>query len=361
MGLALVGIVGLILSGCRDEIEQVEPQQSVAASEEPEPEPESEPAEEQSVSEAQAQVEASEEVQAEQAAEAQQAEPDEAAAQPQEQEREERAVSLPPPIKTFLPREAMETAEGIAIIRDSETPQYFGLDWSTDWGIRLVELDELSQGAGRDAIPAISGPLYWTLEEASEVYTDNVPLVQVSVNGDVRGFPLEILTWHEIVNDTIGGVPVAVTFCPLCNTAIAFESQIGEEVYKFGVSGLLRNSDLVMYDRKTESLWQQSSGRAIVGAMVGGAAQVRGGVGGDGRPVAGRLSGCVGDVARYRLGSSLWAESVSGLRQSRRGRPLHVFLRPRIDRSALAASGARGEHRGAVGRGDCLRLVGAGG
>ena len=270
VGLALVGVVGLILSGCRDEIEQAEPQQPVAASEEAEAEPQQQPSEEQNVPEAQdAQTQASGEAQAEPAGQAQQTEPDEAAAQAEEQEQERRAVSLPPPIKTFLPRDATETAEGIAIIRDSETPQYFGLDWSTDWGIRLVDLGELSQGAGRDAIPAISGPLYWTLEEASEVYTDNVPLVQVNVNGDVRGFPLEILTWHEIVNDTIGGVPVAVTFCPLCNTAIAFESQIGEEVYKFGVSGLLRNSDLVMYDRKTESLWQQSSGRAIVGAMVG--------------------------------------------------------------------------------------------
>lgn len=170
---------------------------------------------------------------------------------------------------TFLPRDATETAEGIPIIRDSERPRYFGLDWETLWGIRLVDLEEFSQGAARDAIPALSGPLYVTLEEASTYYSDDVPLVQVNVAGDVRGFPLEIMTWHEIVNDTIGGVPVVVTFCPLCNTAIAFESQIGEEVFKFGVSGLLRNSDLVMYDRNSESLWQQSSGRALVGAMVG--------------------------------------------------------------------------------------------
>ena len=186
-----------------------------------------------------------------------------------EQGQQQEAVSLPPGATTFLPLDATETAEGIPIIRDSERPQYFGLDWGTFWGIRLIDLGDLSQGAIRDAIPAISGPLYWTLEEASQVYTDNVPLVQVNINGDVRGFPLEILTWHEIVNDTIGGIPVTVTFCPLCNTAIAFESQIGDEVFKFGVSGLLRNSDLVMYDRNTESLWQQSSGRAIVGTMVG--------------------------------------------------------------------------------------------
>lgn len=189
--------------------------------------------------------------------------------QEQQQEQEEQEFSLPIGAVTYLPLDATETAEGIPIIRDGKRPKYFGLDWGTVWGLRLIDLDELSQGAGRDAIPAINGPRYWTLEEAVEVYTDNVPLVQVNLNGDVRGFPLEILTWHEIVNDTIGGVPVTVTFCPLCNTAIAFESQIGEDILVFGVSGLLRNSDLVMYDRKTESLWQQSSGRAIVGTMVG--------------------------------------------------------------------------------------------
>ena len=205
-----------------------------------------------------------------QASDASSSQSQEEASQVEEQQQAEQAqVTSLAEGSTYLPRDASETAEGIPIIRDAERPQYFGLDWGTEWGIRIVALDELSQGAARDAIPAISGPLYWSMDEASEVYTDNVPLVQVIVNGDVRGFPLEILTWHEIVNDTIGGVPVTVTFCPLCNTAIAFESQIGDEVYKFGVSGLLRNSDLVMYDRNTESLWQQSSGRAIVGTMVG--------------------------------------------------------------------------------------------
>ena len=197
---------------------------------------------------------------------AQQEQPEPQAQAQQERDSESVRVIEGP---TFLPQDATETPEGIPIIRDSQRPQYFGLDWGTVWGIRIIDLDELSQGAGRDAIPAINSPRYWTIEEAAVIYTDNVPMVQVRVGDDVRGFPLEILTWHEIVNDTIGGKPVTVTFCPLCNTAIAFESQIGEETFVFGVSGLLRNSDLVMYDRNTESLWQQSSGRAIVGTMVG--------------------------------------------------------------------------------------------
>ncbi len=261
--LGTVGVAGavaaltlLILSGCVDEIGERSPRESAEQVEEPEPEQTAQPEPEQASAPA-----VDEQAQA-QSAPVQQA-------QTAQDAEEARGVRLPPPVVTFLPRDAVETAEGLPIIRDAQTPEYFGLDWRTDWGIRLVDLSEFARGAGRDAIPALSGPLYWTLAEASAVYADNMPLVQVNVNGDVRGFPLEILTWHEIVNDVIGGVPVAVTFCPLCNTAIAFESQIGEVVYKFGVSGLLRNSDLVMYDRNTESLWQQSSGRAIVGVMVG--------------------------------------------------------------------------------------------
>ena len=280
----------LLMTACSDETEQSEDQRSAAATEQQGEQAlqsadrtgaEQSSAEEQPAQAEQRDGESAEPSVATQAQQAhqtqqtqpeveeQQAEQESTTGQTQQQAQEEQEFSLPIGAVTYLPLDATETEEGIPIIRDGKRPKYFGLDWGTVWGIRLIDLDELSQGAGRDAIPAISGPLYWTLEEASQVYTDNVPLVQVNLNGDVRGFPLEILTWHEIVNDTIGGVPVTVTFCPLCNTAIAFESQIGEDILVFGVSGLLRNSDLVMYDRKTESLWQQSSGRAIVGTMVG--------------------------------------------------------------------------------------------
>lgn len=275
----LIGVSALILAACGDESEEPVGQQSVAATEAQEQEAR-QPAEAEPPSEAAQQLEQqaaqsegeAEEAQLQESAQSEQVEQvqaEESGAQQAQEQQEEEVVQRVPTTPTFLPRDATETPDGIPIIRDFERPKYFGLDWGTEWGLRIVDLDNISQGAGRDAIPAISGPLYWTLEEASAVYTDNVPLVQVNVNGDVRGFPLEILTWHEIVNDTIGGVPITVTFCPLCNTAIAFESQIGDVVLRFGVSGLLRNSDLIMYDRNTESLWQQSSGRAIVGTMVG--------------------------------------------------------------------------------------------
>ena len=85
----------------------------------------------------------------------------------------------------------------------------------------------------------------------------------------MRAYPVRILIWHEIANDTLGGVPIAVTFCPLCNSALVFERRVNRQVLDFGTTGKLRNSDLVMYDRQTESWWQQFTGQAIIGEMMG--------------------------------------------------------------------------------------------
>ena len=97
-------------------------------------------------------------------------------------------------------------------------------------------MDDLRIGAPRDAIPAIFGPLYLTIDEANDVYEPEIPVVQVRLGDDARAFPLGILIWHEIVNDTINGQPVAITFCPLCNTAIAFHRQLGAQTLDFAVS-----------------------------------------------------------------------------------------------------------------------------
>ena len=91
----------------------------------------------------------------------------------------------------------------------------------------------------------------------------------VRINGDAKAYPLQILIWHEIVNDEVGGVPVTITFCPLCNTALAFDRRHNGQVLDFGTTGWLRHSDLVMYDRQTETWWQQATGEAIVGEMAG--------------------------------------------------------------------------------------------
>lgn len=94
-------------------------------------------------------------------------------------------------------------------------------------------------------------------------------MVTLEINGDSKAYPVAILMWHEIVNDEVGGVPVTVTFCPLCNIAIVFDRRIGDVVYDFGTSGNLRKSDLVIWDRQTESWWQQITGEAIVGELTG--------------------------------------------------------------------------------------------
>lgn len=87
--------------------------------------------------------------------------------------------------------------------------------------------------------------------------------------GRARSYPIQILIWHEIVNDTIGGEPIAVTYCPLCNSAIGYRRRLGDRVLEFGVSGKLYKSDLVMYDRQTESIWPQFAGEAVAGKLTG--------------------------------------------------------------------------------------------
>ena len=170
----------------------------------------------------------------------------------------------------FLPLEATVTEFGDPVLRGLGAPLHFGRGWLTNFNISLVDFDEIfSGGVPRDGIPALRDPRFISVDEADSLYSANVPVVRFVVNDDVRGYPLEILTWHEVVNDIVGGVPVAVTFCPLCNTAIAFDRTLGDVTFEFGVSGVLRNSDLIMFDRETESLWQQIGGDAIVGNMVG--------------------------------------------------------------------------------------------
>jgi hypothetical protein len=142
--------------------------------------------------------------------------------------------------------------------------------WNTDWSKHIIDYGEIqSGGPPRDGIPSIDEPKFISPDEAAQWLADNEPVVALEINGDARAYPLQILTWHEIVNDVVGDLPVIVTFCPLCNSAIAFDRTLSGEVYEFGTSGLLRNSDLIMYDRTTESLWQQFTGEAIVGELVG--------------------------------------------------------------------------------------------
>ncbi|MEM3160412.1 MAG: DUF3179 domain-containing protein [Nitrososphaera sp.] len=132
----------------------------------------------------------------------------------------------------------------------------------------LVPLDRIvSGGPGRDGIPSIDEPKFVSAQEADLRNGDLV--LGLEINGDVRAYPLDILVWHEIVNDAVGGEPVAVTYCPLCFTNQVFKRTVEGEVVEFGTSGKLYNSNLVMYDRSTESYWSQALGQAIAGKRTG--------------------------------------------------------------------------------------------
>ena len=134
----------------------------------------------------------------------------------------------------------------------------------------LVPLHEIiSGGPPPDGIPPIDRPSFVASNEADRWLKPKEPVLSVVVSGDARAYPLQILIWHEIVNDVVGGTPVAATYCPLCNSGIVFDRRFEGRLLDFGTSGKLYKSDLVMYDRQTHSLWAQMEGRAIVGDLAG--------------------------------------------------------------------------------------------
>jgi len=167
-----------------------------------------------------------------------------------------RSPAVAAPVRTLLPA---ETPPGGA-----------AREFKTDFNRHTVPYGEiLSGGPPKNSIPAIDSPKFVTVTEAKDWLKDVEPVILVQVGGDARAYPLQILMWHEIVNDSVGGVPLTVTFCPLCNTAIAFERTLDGRVLDFGTSGRLRFSNLIMYDRQTESWWQQAGGDAIAGELAG--------------------------------------------------------------------------------------------
>jgi hypothetical protein len=126
----------------------------------------------------------------------------------------------------------------------------------------------ISGGPPPDGIPPIDVP---TFSRAADVdwLADDEPVLAPAIGAPARAYPVRILIWHEIVNDTVDGRPVAITYCPLCNSALGFDRRLGDRVLTFGTSGSLYRSDLVMYDRQTESLFSQIEGRAIAGVLAG--------------------------------------------------------------------------------------------
>ena len=134
-----------------------------------------------------------------------------------------------------------------------------------------VPLDKIvSGGPPQDGIPSIDNPKFQSVQEADEILEDSELILGLNINGDIRAYPLQILVWHEIVNDVVGDQPVAVTYCPLCFTNQVFNRTLSDgNTVEFGTSGKLYNSNLVMYDRKSNSLWSQALGEGIVGEYAG--------------------------------------------------------------------------------------------
>jgi hypothetical protein len=187
----------------------------------------------------------------------------------------DQTVDVRPPLPpTSVPRTStpVSTSHAAASIESpiSNALQVSRTGWKTDFSTHTVPLWEIqSGGPPRDGIPPIDRPSFVEPDEAGAWLADNEPVVVYEEHGDARAYPLQILIWHEIVNDTVGGRPVTITFCPLCNTAIAFDRRLDGVTYDFGTTGNLRRSDLVMWDRQTESWWQQITGEAIVGELAG--------------------------------------------------------------------------------------------
>jgi hypothetical protein len=186
-----------------------------------------------------------------------------------------RAPTTQPAPPTSVPSTA-DTAEVVVTDEPVELPGHFASavgNWTTNWNRRTIDLDELVLGLPasdpRDLIRPLDFPAYDPAAEADEWLVGDEIGVLLEIGGVARFYPLRILTAHEVVNDEVGGIPFALTYCPLCNTAAAFDRRVGGEVLRFGVSGLLRKSDLVMWDDATVSLWQQITGEGIVGEHAG--------------------------------------------------------------------------------------------
>lgn len=164
--------------------------------------------------------------------------------------------SLPAPAGTLLAPQAPQIG--------------WELRWpQTDFSRSTVPFGEiLSGGVPKDGIPSVDEPQFHPVS-AEATLEGPEPVVALELSGEARAYPIRYLIWHEIVNDVVAGLPVAVTYCPLCNSALVFESRLDNQDLTFGVSGNLRNSDLIMYDRQSETWWQQFGGEGIVGEHAG--------------------------------------------------------------------------------------------
>lgn len=168
------------------------------------------------------------------------------------------------------PSPSAAPAAAPTLLPEESPPSGAESQFSTDFSKHSVPYREiLSGGPPKDGIPAIDEPQFVSVEEADAWLQPQEPVILIQIGDGSRAYPIQILMWHEIVNDTVGGVPVTVTFCPLCNTGVAFERAFQGQVLDFGTTGRLRYSNLIMYDRQTETWWQQATGEGIAGEFTG--------------------------------------------------------------------------------------------
>ncbi len=176
---------------------------------------------------------------------------------------------VPPPPSRTLPV-ARDPGFPRALSNSGIDPNHDIHPWLTDFSLHSVPYDEIAPGGpGRDEIPPLDRPRFETPTEADAWLHDREPVLLLNLDGDARAYPLRLLMWHEIVNDVVADIPVAVTYCPLCNSAVVLKRTLEGIVYDFGTTGYLRHFDLIMWDRQTDSWWQQFTGEAIVGVLTG--------------------------------------------------------------------------------------------
>ena len=156
------------------------------------------------------------------------------------------------------------------LLPEEDPPRGAEREFITDFSKHTIPYSEiLSGGPPKDGIPSIDRPQFVTVDEADDWLQDLEPVTVYEAGDETRIYPIQILIWHEIVNDIVGGQPVTVTFCPLCNTAIVFDATVNGLKLDFGTTGRLRFSNLLMYDRQTETWWQQATGEAVIGELLG--------------------------------------------------------------------------------------------
>ncbi|MCJ8163219.1 DUF3179 domain-containing protein [Pontibacter sp. E15-1] len=154
-----------------------------------------------------------------------------------------------------------------------QNPRQIPYRWKTDTTKKSVPLAAFTVAVPKGTFPVLNNPKFVPAKEGLPMYFRHEPVISITLDGQARAYPLNVLTVHEIANDTMGGEPILVTYCPLCNASVVYSRRVRhlgqEHVLHFEVSGMLRHSDMVMYDTQTESWWQQLTGEALVGKLAG--------------------------------------------------------------------------------------------